>query len=170
MGRALPAPWTVELRSLVIRQLGDTDPALTTIARWLHGEWSDLCPGAGLQLTTERLAERCGQSLVPSLYLASLDGRPLGTVSLVGLDMPLRPLLSPWLASLWVSPDWRRRGIGSRLLAHVEARAAAVGLSPLYLFTDTRQAWYARRGWMPWENLRYRGLRVTVMRKFRPGD
>ena len=173
MGRAVPEQRFTDshapARALRIRQLGDTDPVLATVARWLHEEWGHLQPDASPALTRERLAERCGRGVVPSLYLASVGDCPLGTVSLVGLDMPLRPLLSPWLASLWVLPAWRCRGVGARLLAHAENRAAAVGLSPLYLFTEDRQPWYARRGWQPWERLLYRGLRVTVMRKH-PGD
>ena len=173
MGRAAPAQRFTDphlpARALRIRQLGDTDPALATVACWLHEEWGHLQPDASPALIMERLAERCGRGLVPSLYLASAGDYPLGTVSLVGLDMPLRPLLSPWLASLWVLPAWRRRGVGTRLLAHAENRAAAVGLSPLYLFTENRQPFYARRGWQSWEQLVYRGLRVTVMRKH-PGN
>jgi len=65
MGRAVPEQRFTDshapARALRIRQLGDTDPALATVACWLHEEWGHLQPDASPALIMERLAERKGQ-------------------------------------------------------------------------------------------------------------
>jgi GNAT superfamily N-acetyltransferase len=64
------------------------------------------------------------------------DGRPLGEVK-----------------RMWVHPERRRRGLAGRVLALLEARAAALGYTGLELTTGARQpeavALYLRHGWRP---------------------
>ncbi|MBI5673128.1 MAG: GNAT family N-acetyltransferase, partial [Nitrospirae bacterium] len=45
--------------------------------------------------------------------------------------------LSPWLASLYVSQDCRRRGVGSALLEAAIREGKRIGLDALFLFTVT---------------------------------
>jgi ribosomal protein S18 acetylase RimI-like enzyme len=53
------------------------------------------------------------------------------------------------LQQLWVDTEWRHRGLGSRLVANVEAEARARGCTLIYLETFTFQApnFYARLGY-----------------------
>jgi ribosomal protein S18 acetylase RimI-like enzyme len=55
--------------------------------------------------------------------------------------MPLTPQYWGWLniLALWVSPDLRRRGLGSQLLTRAEAEALARGCRGVYLDTFTYQ-------------------------------
>jgi GNAT superfamily N-acetyltransferase len=78
--------------------------------------------------------------------------------------------LTPWMASVFVTPEARGRGIGSRLVTFAEEEALKRGVSVLYLFTPNKQRMYARLGWTPIEKVEYRGEHVTIMRKtFSPG-
>ena len=43
------------------------------------------------------------------------------------------------LKRIWTSPDHRRRGLGARVLAELEARALLLGFSRIYLTTGPRQ-------------------------------
>jgi GNAT superfamily N-acetyltransferase len=74
------------------------------------------------------------------------------------------------LKRMWTRADRRRRGLASRVLAELEARAAALGYTSLELTTGARQpeavALYLRHGWQPdfdlegdWEVVSY--LRFT---------
>lgn len=64
------------------------------------------------------------------------DGRPAGE-----------------LKRMWTRTDRRRQGLAGRVLAELEARAAALGYTELELTTGARQpeavALYVRHGWRP---------------------
>jgi len=56
-----------------------------------------------------------------------------------------------WIEDLWVAADWRRRGVGSRLLSAGEHEIAARGctLARLRVIAENQGArrFYARHGW-----------------------
>lgn len=82
---------------------------------------------------------------MPLTLAARESDAVVGTVILVHSDLEARPDLSPW-ASLYVVPDHRGKGIGSLLIAAV-VQEAKLGFSSLFLFTQTSEALYAKRGW-----------------------
>jgi ribosomal protein S18 acetylase RimI-like enzyme len=53
-----------------------------------------------------------------------------------------------YIRHLWVHADWRRQGLGHRLLAETEAQARARGCAGLYVdtFNDDAVAFYERAG------------------------
>jgi N-acetylglutamate synthase-like GNAT family acetyltransferase len=57
------------------------------------------------------------------------------------------PDLSPWLAAVYVVPEYRHPGIGAALVNAIVAKATALGVGALYLSTVGREAFYARLGW-----------------------
>ena len=87
----------------------------------------------------------------------------MGTASLTESDLDSRPELTPWLASVFVLPAWRGRGIASALVERVAEEARMAGCPGCYLYTPDQQALYARLGWQMQEELDYRGERVTLM-------
>ncbi|WP_163647733.1 GNAT family N-acetyltransferase [Modicisalibacter sp. 'Wilcox'] len=148
--------WTLQ------RLLPDS-PHVATVARWTHATWGHLDP---TRSPAERLAEthsECGEAGVPSVFVALAGETPVGTASLIIDDMPSRPELTPWLASVFVHPEWRRHGIASALVKHVEREAREAGVATLYLYTPDRQALYRRLGWLAFESVDYRGETVTLM-------
>nr|WP_264185661.1 GNAT family N-acetyltransferase [Roseicella aerolata] len=105
----------------------------------------------------------------PISFVAEEAGRPLGTATLDTEDLAGRPDLAPWLASVLVAPAARRRGIGTRLVGHVEAVAAALGHRRLYLHTMDRSAFYAARGWQALGTELWLGRPTVLMAKDLPG-
>jgi len=51
------------------------------------------------------------------------------------------------MRSLVVAPELRARGVGTRLVAHVESEAQSLGLSAIYLLTTTAEAFFSRLGY-----------------------
>lgn len=101
-----------------------------------------------LESVRERLEESFGPEAVPSTFVAHADKVFLGTVSLIHDDMPERPLLSPWVAALWVDPSHRNKGIGAALALHAAQAAFAAGYKRVYLCTQAQTApYYLRQGW-----------------------
>lgn len=147
-----------------IRVLAET-PHLDAVAAWLHAAWW-AADGWPLQATRDFLAAARGPA-PPVTFVAEdpATGAPLGTATLDLDDLPARPDLAPWLASVWVAPEARRRGIASALVAAVEARAAALGHARLWLFTPDKATYYAARGWTAAGTESWRGGPVTLMRR-----
>lgn len=149
--------------TLEIRRLLPGSPHLLMVGKWQYAQWGSLYPETSQEAWQEELHRECGARGVPAVFLALAEGRPVGTASLVKADMEVRRELTPWLASVFVLPEWRGQSIASRLVRKVEREAQEVGMTRLYLFTPGQQALYRRLGWEDKETLVYRGEDVTVM-------
>jgi predicted N-acetyltransferase YhbS len=149
-----------------IRHLADCSAAIPQIARWLYDEWGRFLPGASVERGISRLQERIHRDRVPLTFVAVEGEAVVGTVSLIDCDMETRSDLSPWLASLYVLPDQRRRGVGASLVKAVVFEAKRLGIGTLFLFTDSSEALYARLGWQKMESCIYKERDVVIMRKY----
>jgi N-acetylglutamate synthase-like GNAT family acetyltransferase len=67
------------------------------------------------------------------------------------------------MASVYVTPERRRQGIGSALVVRIAEEARAMGIERLYLYTPDKEAFYKRLGWHTLEQTQYRGYLVSVM-------
>ncbi|MCE3026562.1 MULTISPECIES: GNAT family N-acetyltransferase [unclassified Salinicola] len=150
-----------------LRRLRPDSPHLDTLARWTYAAWGALYPEESWPQWRDHLRRQCGEQGVPSVFVAIAEeaGReiPVGTASLTESDLDSRPELTPWLASVFVPPAWRGRGIASALVERVAEEARVGGCPGCYLYTPDQQALYARLGWQTQEELDYRGERVTLM-------
>jgi predicted N-acetyltransferase YhbS len=93
------------------------------------------------------------------------DGVPIGTASFTQTDMVARSELTPWLASVYMVPAQRGRGLAARLVRAVEAAARDTAVPTLWLFTDTAAPLYARLGWIDVGQEIEAGKPVTLMRR-----
>ena len=148
-----------------IDYLSDHRSLLPELARLHFEEWSYLAPQETLEERTRRLTGLCGRRKIPAALVA-VDGPHLvGSALLVAHDMSTRKDLSPWLAGVYVKSAYRCQGVGTRLIARVEAEAAALNVPRLHLYTPSEEKFYMRRGWHTIERTEYRNAQVTVMDK-----
>ena len=146
----------------IIRPLAET-PHAATVAAWLHAEWWG---AAGWTLAaTEAFLRSATGPAAPCAFVAEQDGQPLGTATFDIDDLPTRRDLTPWLASVWVRPDSRGRGIASALVARVEAVSRAQGHDRIWLFTPSAEGFYAARGWVREGLEAWEGRMVPLMSK-----
>jgi predicted N-acetyltransferase YhbS len=130
------------------------------IAGWLLDEFCHArSPSHG-----EQVARLLAQRAPEKTFVLFDDGVPVGTASLVTNDLPSRPDLTPWLASVLVRPEFRGRGYSAPLVRHVET---AAGSSVLWLYTWTAEPLYARLGWerVGLERDTDRNIEVVLMRR-----
>jgi N-acetylglutamate synthase-like GNAT family acetyltransferase len=153
----------ISTQSMQIEYLVDHTEHIPTLARWFHAEWGYLNPGDSIEGRITRLQSLKGRRQIPTTFVVLQGGTLLGSASLIAHDMDTRMDLSPWLASVYVAPEYRRGGVGSALVRRVIEEARALGVSPLYLFTTDREDFYAHLGWSVVERTEYRGQRVTIM-------
>lgn len=154
-------------------------PDTVTIAPLEHASWTASIVGSWIDNEWGRLPihdyfgstalGKHSPTTFPRTFVAIFSGIPIGTVSLLENDLETSMDLNPWLGCLYVLPQQRKRGIGTRLVSVAEHFAFSVLKCPrLYLFTDKEQALYARLSWRFFESVEYRGDRVAIMDKLNP--
>ena len=105
---------------------------------------------------------------LPRTFVLVADAEPVGTASLVAHDLDERQDLTPWLAGVFVAPHVRGHGHAARLIAAVEAAAAAAGFPVLSLYTNTAERVYARAGWDRVETIQHNDKPYALMRRVLP--
>ena len=148
---------------LQIAYLADHPEYVPTLARWFYDQWHDLHEGSTLQRYVDSVAARVNVGSLPTAFVARQDGRLVGSASLLLQDLESHPQLSPWLASVYVMPDARNQGIGSRLVRYATQEAERLGVDRLYLFTTDKEGFYERLGWRFIEQVPSPGGPVSIM-------
>ena len=138
---------------------------VATLADWHFAQWGYLYSHWTLEVAHEELEEHASRATGLPTTLVLLEGETLlGSVSLVFEDAPeLSEHGSPWLASLYVTPAARGRGLGAALVHAAVARADAEGIPELFLFTPDHRAFYQHLGWRPLARTALRGTGVDLM-------
>lgn len=135
------------------------------VSVWGFDEWGHLSPGQTLDERRAKVQGKMNVDRVPIAFVAlDDDGGIVGTASLIFDDLEDDPR-NPWLASVYVPPAHRQRGIASALVSAVEAAARRIGYDRLYLFTTSAAALYERLGWTALERRDYRGEHIQIMEK-----
>lgn len=151
--------------SLAIRRLEADTPAAELAARWRYdaffadgGDTFESSRAALLDFLRRQGGYEVG-------LLAECDGQPAGLCLFVRAeaDPNPRPDLTPWLAALYVVPDFRRRGIGAALVKATEDHARKVGTATLHLYTSEAERFYAGLGWQTRQRFIQNGDRFALM-------
>lgn len=147
-----------------IINLASAPQHVRTIASWHHAQWGYLNPGNTVETRIEKMQRYLNGNVMPSMYICVDGDRVAGTAALVENDMDSHPELSPWLASVYVNPDYRNRGLGAMLVKQIVSTAKAAGFPILYLFTPDRAKFYQSLGWEVIAQESYRGSEATLMK------
>lgn len=146
-----------------IDYLADHRGHIPQLAGWLHAQWGYLHENDSVEHRVARLESRTTRGGIPVTFVA-VDGETLlGSASLVDDDLETRPELTPWLASVYVAPEHRGRGVASALVRRVVDEARDSGVTRLYLWTTDQERLYARLGWVPVERMRFESEDIVVM-------
>lgn len=70
-------------------------------------------------MTLEDMIEDIRQNYLDTTYVAFIDKVFVGTVALLDADLKSHMHLKPWMTCLYVQPEFRRRGIGRKLVDFV---------------------------------------------------
>lgn len=148
-----------------IKPLCECPQHLETIARWWQDEWGHYNPTRSLDDRKQSLQLYLSEeSQLPTVWLAVEDDQLLGTAALDIDDLPsVKHGFSPWLASVFVAPQFRQQGIGRMLVEHVINFAQQHRYPTLTLFTGDQMAWYERMGFKEIDKKQYAGYDITLM-------
>jgi predicted N-acetyltransferase YhbS len=137
--------------------------AIPTLAQWHHAQWFALTPHLSLADRIAEFTARAQRGSIPTGFVALIDNRVVGMACLVECDIDSHCHLTPWLATVLVSPEHRRQGVGSALCVRAADEARRLGMPSLYLFTFDKQSLYTRLDWSALEDATYAGRPGTIM-------
>lgn len=154
---------TLDNASTTITYLADAPELIPLVAEWQDSQWGMLPGSRTLAERKVRLQEHLQRGAIPTTFVAWVDGQPVGSAGLIANDMEPLPEWIPWLASVFVLSDQRRKGIGTLLIERVAEEALALGYPRLYLYTQDQMQLYQSLGWQISHVRFYRGHDMTVM-------
>ena len=103
-----------------------------------------------LEYIRERLQENLNAEPIPFALVAHRDATFLGTSSVIASDLDELPQYTPWVAAVWVDPEYRKREVGAALVARAVDDVFALGIERAYLCAlELRRHFYLRQGWLP---------------------
>jgi predicted N-acetyltransferase YhbS len=126
--------------------LADQIPACEIVATWLWEQWFR-GQGCSREWVREMVESRRQRDHLPLALVALAGAQPIGTASLTEEYAPAGPKRICCLAGVYVLPEFRRRGVGTRLCERAVREAKRLGHDQLYLYTAGQEAFYAQRGW-----------------------
>lgn len=135
---------------------------LATLAAWHVAEWGLLYPNWQQPEALSELSSHTASG-IPSTLIWLEPAGLAGSVSLIKADLEGFEHLSPWLASLYVEPSFRGRGLGKTLMQAAVTQAKAWGIRRLYLFTQHQEELYSRWGWHTLQYHRHQGKPLAIM-------
>jgi len=137
-----------ERRNLRIIHLLEAPDVAAELARWFIDEWTPWYGPDGEGDAEADLAACSSRSKLPICLVAlEPDGTLLGTAALKSDSVGSELGSGPWLATFLVGEAHRGQGIGTALVAAMEAEAQRLGFEAVYTSTDTADGLLQRRGW-----------------------
>lgn len=134
-----------------LKQLSECPEHLAVVGLWIYDEWwRRRCDSSDVVVSW--LQTHSKVDTVPYSVVALAEGEPVGSCCVIENDCVHRPQYSPWVAAVYVRPDFRRRGIASMILqeaASIAARAHIKGLFIDCLAMTARV--YEKSGWSIYE-------------------
>lgn len=130
-----------------IVDLKEIPEIIPKLVEWHHAQWAYLNPGSTLEKRLEKTKRYLCDEPIPSTFVAVDSGDVLGSAAIIEHDMDTRMEYSPWLASVYVAPEHREKGIGSKLVSYIMSFAKKNNTNNLYLFTPDKEQFYKRLGW-----------------------
>ena len=130
------------MSAIVFCNIAECRELVDTVAGWLWSFWGN---PRNREFSRSFVAHGRLDD-IPLIYVAFADGAPAGCVALLRADLFSRQDLSPWMADLFVVPEYRSRGIGSALQDLILGKAKELGYGEVYLYTPLT-GYYEKKGW-----------------------
>lgn len=124
------------------------NPSFEPLLAELYGrEWAHLYSDWDSAVALSEFASQRADGRLPISLVAMEGNALLGMVSLIFDDLPGYEHLNPWLASLFILPKHRGRGIGARLVQEAETLLTRNRLPQAYLFTESAGRFFEGLSW-----------------------
>ena len=141
-------------------------PAFAPVLAAAHAqEWGHLYANWNREVALADFEmEKCNVDLPTTWVIHHPSDTLVGSISLVNDDLPGVPDLNPWLASLFVFPEFRGRGLGRILVQKALETAHQHQLANVYLFTEDQVPFFSKFGFTIHGPAQANGQAVTIMK------
>jgi N-acetylglutamate synthase-like GNAT family acetyltransferase len=146
-----------------ITKLKNRKKYINEIALYHQKEWAHLNNGETLEERKIRMQPYLNDDFIPTMYVAEKNDNLIGTAAIIKCDMDTKPHLSPWMASVFIIPEYRKKGYGSSLVKHIMQEARLNKIDKLYLYTEDADALYEELGWEVITKESFHNQNVIVM-------
>lgn len=119
-------------------------------AQWAFDDWKETDPNDDIQWYLNVYSESAVDPLSLPISLAAVaeNDELVGVACVVSDDaLPDAEEPGPWVAAVFVNPEYRGRAIGKQLVNEAVRRARELGHSDVYLYTRNVAHWYETFGW-----------------------
>jgi GNAT superfamily N-acetyltransferase len=151
-----------------VHDISECPESIDSLVSWNDDYWRDRTPQVGTG-DWRNFYQKCvdTQGLeIPLTHVGFEGGQVVGAVTIVEIDdIPYFPDYSPWIAALIVGESFRGRDMGLVLMRSALAKVRRMGFKKAFLWTDSREKWYAGQGWEEIHRLQFGRLEAVVMKK-----
>ena len=133
------------------------------IAEVHHKEWAHLYDGETLDGRKARMQSYLTDDYVPSLFVAKKDNNIIGTAAIKKYDLTTDEGFTPWMSSIFIFPNHRKKGYSKTLVKHLMEQAKLNGINKIYLYTEDADSLYAKLGWKTLYKEKCLGNDIIVM-------
>jgi N-acetylglutamate synthase-like GNAT family acetyltransferase len=134
----------INLWNMKIVELCNCHTHLETIIDWNLTEWPK--PARSREDVKQRIfGQGLGQQLPQTLILQDGD-EPVGYATLVLYERGRTTRRVHWIDAVYIKPELRMKGLGSKLILAAVRKAAELGISELFALTQIPEL-YRKLGW-----------------------
>lgn len=101
----------------------------------------------GFDRLKARILNKLNKDKIPFILVAIDVEDWIGTASLWEHDLDKRPDLTPWIAGVYVTEEYRGKGIATQLISKVLEIAKKLNYKTIYLHTEKAMGLYEKLGW-----------------------
>ncbi|MFM1905439.1 MAG: hypothetical protein RIT32_235 [Actinomycetota bacterium] len=133
---------------IIVEQIPKKSILRAEAARWSIKAWRDSFPNDTAQWYLNLYKRGDFANSIPFTVAALSGTKLIGIGSLVSDDeLPDSTERGPWLAAVFVQPQYRRHGAGSAIVNALLDRAFELGYREVFAYTETKLAWYQKMNW-----------------------
>ena len=130
-----------------LKQLSECPEHLLAVGSWIYEQWWKRSNNS-VEVVLRWLRCHTEKDRVPFTVVALAEVNPIGSCSVIESDCVHRPQYTPWVAAVYVKPEFRARGVASGILREAARIAARAPVEGLYIDCLEKTApVYEKSGW-----------------------
>lgn len=118
---------------------------LNIISDWLY-EWWGKTEGYSYDEIKCYILSSLQENRLPQTYGIFDNGKIVGMYQFTYSDLDCRPDLYPWLANVYVDENYRKKGLGKKLIESVKENINKTDFKEIYLYTSEK-TFYEKFDW-----------------------